>query len=66
MISCEIAALALPMGFTKSGLPLSLQVAAKPFAEATVFSIAHAYEQSAAWHTRHPNLENLASGAKTS
>ncbi len=62
----NIPALALPMGFTKSGLPLSLQVAAKPFAEATVFSIAHAYEQSAAWHTRHPNLENLASGAKTS
>ena len=62
----NIPALALPMGFTKSGLPLSLQVAAKPFAEATVFSIAHAYEQSMAWHTHHPDLLQLDSGAKTS
>jgi len=60
----NIPALALPMGFTKSGLPLSLQVAAKPFAEATVFSIAHAYEQSTSWHAQHPNLSQLDSGAK--
>ena len=62
----NIPALALPMGFTKNGLPLSLQVAAKPFAEATVFRVAHAYEQATSWHTRHPKLEQLDSGAKTS
>lgn len=62
----NIPALALPMGFTGKGLPLSLQVAAKPFAEATVFSIAHAYEQATAWHTRHPDLRLIDSGAKTS
>ncbi len=62
----NIPALALPMGFTGNGLPLSLQVAGKPFAEATVFSIAHAYEQATAWHKRHPDLQRITSGAKTS
>lgn len=62
----NIPALALPMGFTSKGLPLSLQVAAKPYAEASVFSIAHAYEQATAWHTRHPDLRIINSGAKTS
>ncbi len=60
----NIPALALPMGFTGNGLPLSLQVAGKPFAEATVFSIAHAYEKATSWHTRHPDLQRSTSGAK--
>lgn len=62
----NVPALALPMGFTKSGLPLSLQVAAKPFAEPTVFRIGHAYQQITDWHTRHPALETLDCGASTS
>jgi aspartyl-tRNA(Asn)/glutamyl-tRNA(Gln) amidotransferase subunit A len=60
----NIPALALPMGFTKTGLPISLQIAAKPFAETTVFRIAQSYEQSTEWHSRHPNLLQLNSGAK--
>lgn len=62
----NIPALALPMGFTGNGLPLSLQIAAKPFAEATVFSIAHAYEQLTSWHNRHPDLHALDTGARIS
>lgn len=62
----NVPALALPMGFTKGGLPLSLQVAAKPFAEPTVFRIGHAYQQITDWHTRHPALETLDCGASTS
>jgi aspartyl-tRNA(Asn)/glutamyl-tRNA(Gln) amidotransferase subunit A len=53
----NVPALALPMGFSQAGLPLSLQVAAKPFAEATVLRVAHAYECATEWHTRHPDLE---------
>ena len=62
----NIPAMALPMGFTRNGLPLSLQVAAKPFDEETVFRVAHAYEKATAWHTRHPDLHRIDSGAKHS
>jgi len=53
----NVPAIALPMGFSKSGLPLSLQVAAKPFDESAVFRVAHAYERATPWHARHPDLE---------
>jgi aspartyl-tRNA(Asn)/glutamyl-tRNA(Gln) amidotransferase subunit A len=53
----NVPTLAVPAGFTDSGLPLSLQVAGKPFAEATIYRIGHAYERATSWHTRHPDLE---------
>jgi aspartyl-tRNA(Asn)/glutamyl-tRNA(Gln) amidotransferase subunit A len=46
--------LALPCGFTSSGLPLSFQLAAQPFAEGLVLRVGHAYEQATPWHTRRP------------
>ena len=46
--------LALPCGISSSGLPLSLQFAGRPFDEATVLRVGHAYEQATAWHTRRP------------
>lgn len=39
-----------PYGFTSDGLPIGLQVAGKPFEEATVLRIAHAYQQMTDWH----------------
>ena len=49
-------ALALPCGFSSSGLPLSLQLAGRPFEEATVLRVGHAYEQATPWHTRRPQV----------
>jgi aspartyl-tRNA(Asn)/glutamyl-tRNA(Gln) amidotransferase subunit A len=46
------------MGFTRDGLPLSLQIAARPFAEDMVYRIGHAFERATAWHERHPDLDN--------
>ena len=46
----------VPCGFTASGLPIGLQIAAAPFAESTVLALAQAYEQATQWHNRHPNL----------
>lgn len=43
-----------PCGFSASGLPIGLQVAGKPFEEATVLRIAHAYQQLTDWHRRRP------------
>jgi len=53
----NLPALAVPMGFSSDGLPLSLQIASRPFAESTVYRIGHAYERATPWHTRHPDLD---------
>jgi aspartyl-tRNA(Asn)/glutamyl-tRNA(Gln) amidotransferase subunit A len=49
-----LPALALPCGFSGSGLPLSLQLSGRPFEETTVLRVGHAYQQVTAWHTRRP------------
>ncbi|MGE0057407.1 MAG: Asp-tRNA(Asn)/Glu-tRNA(Gln) amidotransferase subunit GatA [Dehalococcoidia bacterium] len=49
----------IPSGFVDAGgkqLPVGLQVIGKPFDEATMLRVAHAYEQATDWHTRRPAL----------
>jgi aspartyl-tRNA(Asn)/glutamyl-tRNA(Gln) amidotransferase subunit A len=48
--------ISVPCGFSSSGLPIGLQISGNHFAEATVLSLAHAYEQATNWHTRTPSL----------
>ena len=43
-------------GFTGDDLPLSMQIAGRPFDDATVLSAAHAYEQATPWRKRRPAL----------
>ena len=50
-----IPGIAIPCGFS-DGLPVSLQVLGKSFDEASILRIAHAYEQSTAWHLQRPPL----------
>ncbi len=47
-------AIAVPAGFSKGGLPLSLQLIGHPFQEAMVYRIAQAYERATGWTDRHP------------
>ena len=47
-------ALSQCMGFSRSGLPLALQIAGRPFDDATVLGIGHAYERATAWRARRP------------
>lgn len=61
----NVPALAVPCGFSASGLPLSLQIAAKPYDETTVYRIGHAYEQATPWHQRHPDLARTTAGQET-
>jgi aspartyl-tRNA(Asn)/glutamyl-tRNA(Gln) amidotransferase subunit A len=49
-------ALAVPCGFSASGLPLSLQIIGRRFEDATVLRVGHAYEQATGWHRRRPPL----------
>ena len=52
-----ICGISVPCGFTKSPkLPIGLQLLGKPFGEATILKLAHAYEQSAGWHREKPPL----------
>jgi len=55
---CGYPAISLPCGFSTNpaGLPIGLQVNAKPFEDATALAVAFAFEQATDWHNRHPNL----------
>jgi aspartyl-tRNA(Asn)/glutamyl-tRNA(Gln) amidotransferase subunit A len=50
-------ALAQCIGFTDDGLPLSMQVVGRPFADAMVLRVAKAYEDATPWRKRRPVLE---------
>ena len=51
-----LPAISLPCGFTAQGLPVGLQMVAKPWAEAQLLRAAYAYEQASDWHTMEPPL----------
>ena len=42
--SAGLPAMALPCGFTAQGMPLSMELAAPPFAEETLLRLGHAYQ----------------------
>lgn len=44
--------ISVPMGFSNSGLPLSLQLVGRHCEEALLIQAAHAYEQATSWHTQ--------------
>ena len=55
-----ICGISLPCGFADIDgrpLPVGLQLLGKPFREAELLQIAHAYEQSTDWHESRPTLE---------
>lgn len=53
-----IPAIVLPCGFTAGppSLPHGIQFCAKPFDEATLFRVGHAYQSVTDWHLRKPAL----------
>jgi aspartyl-tRNA(Asn)/glutamyl-tRNA(Gln) amidotransferase subunit A len=48
-----LPAISVPCGFTKSGLPIGLQIAGPHWREDLVLRLAHAYESATEWHKRH-------------
>lgn len=51
-----LPAVSIPCGFSKAGLPIGLQLVGKPFAEAILLRLAHAYQSVTDWHTREPTF----------
>lgn len=49
-------ALALQCGYSAAGLPLGFQIAGRPFEDAKVLRIGHAYESATSWCERRPSL----------
>lgn len=59
-ISANLAglpALSIPCGYSKEGLPIGLQIMAKPFDEATVLRVASAYERNRGEQLGKPSLD---------
>ena len=50
-------ALAVNIGFSESGLPLSMQIAGRPFADAATLQAGNAYENATTWRQRRPVLD---------
>src|ERR1700761_8001469 len=55
-----LPALSLCSGYGEGGLPVSIQIIGKPFAEATVFRVGHAYEQATDWRAKRPTMSTAA------
>jgi aspartyl-tRNA(Asn)/glutamyl-tRNA(Gln) amidotransferase subunit A len=51
-----LPSLSIPNGFSADGLPLSMMISGRPFDEATVLRVGHAYQGVTDWHTRHPAI----------
>ena len=46
----------VPCGFSKSGLPIGMQISGPNLGEVDVLALAHAYQQATEWHKRRPAL----------
>jgi len=51
-----LPAISIPCGFTKAGLPIGMQIIAKPWFDAKVLNAAYAYEQATEWHKQRPKV----------
>ena len=51
-----LPAMSLPCGFDENGLPLAFQLVGRPFDEASVVRVAHAFQSATDWHKRRPPL----------
>lgn len=49
-----IPTLSIPCGFSRSGLPIGLQISGPGSGDAHVLALAHAYQQVTDWHRRRP------------
>ncbi|MHA1559613.1 MAG: amidase [Alphaproteobacteria bacterium] len=51
-----LPSVAVPCGFSNSGLPLSFQVIGRPFGEAQILRVAQSYQSATDWHNHAPSV----------
>jgi aspartyl-tRNA(Asn)/glutamyl-tRNA(Gln) amidotransferase subunit A len=51
-------AISVPCGFSRTGLPMGLQLVAAHWNESTLLSAAYSYEQATDWRNKRPNLKS--------
>ena len=51
-----VPAVSVPCGFNNEGLPIGLQIIAKPFDEEMIFRVGYTFEQNTDWHKQKPKL----------
>ena len=49
-------ALSLPCGFSAAGLPIGLQIIARPWGDKSLLRAAYTYEQATQWHQQSPEI----------
>jgi aspartyl-tRNA(Asn)/glutamyl-tRNA(Gln) amidotransferase subunit A len=52
----DLCAVAVPNGFTAGGLPTSLQIVCRAYAEPLALRIGYAYQTTRDWHLRIPSM----------
>ncbi|WLS01207.1 amidase [Shinella sumterensis] len=55
----DMCALAVPNGYTRHGLPTSLQIVCKSFAEDLALRIGHAFQLVTGWHHKAPMVDTV-------
>jgi aspartyl-tRNA(Asn)/glutamyl-tRNA(Gln) amidotransferase subunit A len=58
-------ALAIPMGFSADGLPLSVHLVAAPLRESVLFRVGAAVQRATDWHLREPPLTDVGDTGNT-
>lgn len=53
-------AMTMPCGFTEDGMPLGLQLAARPYDEMSLLRVGFAYQNATDWHRRKPTVAEKA------
>lgn len=51
-----VCGMSVPAGFSKSNLPIGLQIIAGQYKEGNLLRVGHAYEQATEWHSRKPSF----------
>ena len=62
--SARTPSLVMCGGFSKNGLPLGLQLITRPFNDAQLLAVGHAYQRETDWHKRRPPLDPTAQAPK--
>jgi aspartyl-tRNA(Asn)/glutamyl-tRNA(Gln) amidotransferase subunit A len=52
-----LPSISLNCGFSKSGLPVGLQITGAPGAEGALLAVAHAYQKQTDWHKHKPEIQ---------